>query len=209
MEKRSTFLPILQRRMQVEKVSAHSPCAIVQVERYPSPLGRIRSKCMSHGWELMQGRGKLWDLAPCTEEERGDWEQREKRSGLCSYMPPAELCALFRVPAFCLGDPDRNKDACLVHALAQQDQSVGNMLSSVARYRWTVVHAVVIYLWLLGKRSNLSSASGAGATLNCLNPPPVSICLGSLPGISTWQGPVLCLSAVECPMSCFLLAVAK
>lgn len=111
-EGRSTFLHILQRRRQVEKVSAHFPCAIAQVERSPSPLGKEGNKCMSHGCELMQGRGKLWDFAACSEE-RGDWEETKKRSRLCSYMTPAELWSLFRAPAFRVGDPGRDKDACL------------------------------------------------------------------------------------------------
>lgn len=73
------------------------------------------------------------------------------------------------------------------------------MLPSLVLCCWTVVHTVVIHLWLLGKHTNLHSASGAGAALNLLNPPPVNLCLGSLPGTSTWRGPMLCLSAVGCP----------
>lgn len=202
----STFLPVLQRRRQVEKVSAHSPCAIAN-KRSPLPLGKEGNKCMSHGCELVQGRGKLWDLAPCTEE-RGDWEEMKE----WAVQLHASSWVVSIWGSLILPRRSWQGQRCMSWAaLAQQDQPIGNTLPSFALCRWTVAHTVGIYLWLLGKRTDLCSASGAGATLNCLNPPPVNLCLGrdSLPGTSTWWGPMLRLSAIGCPMFCSPLAVAK
>lgn len=98
---------------------------------------------MSHGCKLMRGRGKLLELAPCTEE-RGEWEEKKRKSRLCSYNPTAELWSLFRTPAFCLGDPGRDKDACLGLLRHNRINPFGNTLPSLALCRQTVVHTVVI-----------------------------------------------------------------
>jgi len=54
MEEKSTFLHILQRRRQVE-VAAHSSCAIAQVKRSPSPLGKEGGKCKA-AWVRAEAR---------------------------------------------------------------------------------------------------------------------------------------------------------